>query len=114
MFIFCPSDIREYVEENVEGKEIWWKEPAIVVKSQGSFLINIFFREFLSSLFSKLSIVLLGETTVTASHVSGDRFPVGSTEVVYSANDQTTLLTSECRFSVEIVQPGSPIQPSPP
>ena len=57
--------------------------------------------------------VLLGETTVTSSHVSGERFPVGSTEVVYSATDQTTQITSECRFSIEIVQPGSPTQPSP-
>ena len=41
VFIFCPSDIREYVEENVEGKEIWWKEPAIVVTSQGSIFLSL-------------------------------------------------------------------------
>ena len=44
-----------------------------------------------------------GNVTLTSSHKSGDSFPIGTTEVNYTAVDGAGNMADVCRFNVTIL-----------
>lgn len=52
-----------------------------------------------------------GNVTLNASHISGSKFSLGTTEVIYVATDQSGN-TEECRFTIEVKDMVAPLAPS--
>jgi gliding motility-associated-like protein len=78
----CPSDISIPAENGICGATATWTAP--------TFTDNC------------------GAVVVDASHASGDLFPVGTTEVIYTATDATGNITI-CTFEVTVTDTQAPL-----